>query len=90
MNIVPPRLNLNFRQALASNLNFRQMDASIFICAQFLGRQKLSIFAVLAAVFCFLSRQTNASSHILLLFLLALDLIDRVNHLLDLGEVDPK
>jgi hypothetical protein len=65
MNIVSPRLNLNFRQALASNLYFRQVDASISVLRAVLGIQKNAVLAVLAAIICFLSRQTIASSHML-------------------------
>lgn len=51
------------RQAISSNLHFRQIDASNFTVRQFGDNNNGRFFAVLAAMFCFLSRQTNGSSN---------------------------
>jgi hypothetical protein len=49
----PRRLKLLFRQAIASSLYLRQMDASSFLVVNFLV-SKTKRFAVFAATFCFL------------------------------------
>ena len=56
-------LDLYFRQAVTSSLHFRQTDASNLAAAQNFGVLKTGLFFSLAAIICFQSRQTNASSH---------------------------
>lgn len=53
------RLNLNFRQANASNLHFWQTDGSNFTKSTFLLSLKIELFIINAANSCFQSRQTN-------------------------------
>jgi hypothetical protein len=59
---VPLQLKTYFRQSSASKLNFWQTVASICAFAFKLRYQNAGHFSDLAAMSCFLSRQTNTSS----------------------------
>jgi hypothetical protein len=56
---IKQRLDQYFRQAVPSNLHFRQIGASNFTVRAIGDINNGRFFALLAAMSCFLSRQTN-------------------------------